>query len=245
VLFVCRFALGHSNARTVFQNPDDQMIFTKQGIVDEQLTRVIRGSGVDMSQFVHLPEMPGIPLVILCARMLWSKGVRIFVEAARALRDTGVKARFALIGDTDIGNPAAIARFELEAWRDEGVVEWWGHCDGMPEIFKQCHIVCLPSAYGEGVPKVLIEAAASGRAIVATAIPGCGEIVRDGVNGLLVPVHDSVRLADALQRLIENPQLRRQMGAQGRAMAEAEFSIEKVVGETLEIYNQLLSRNPH
>jgi glycosyltransferase involved in cell wall biosynthesis len=172
--------------------------------------------------------------------MLWDKGVGEFVEAARKLKDSGVRARFVLIGDTDAGNPAAVSKEQLESWHNSGGVEWWGRREDMPEVFAQCNIFCLPTAYGEGVPKVLIEAASCGRAIVTSDWPGCREIVRNGENGLLVPVRDADALANALQKLIDNAELRQEMGVRGREIVKAEFSMERVVEETLAVYRELL-----
>jgi glycosyltransferase involved in cell wall biosynthesis len=172
--------------------------------------------------------------------MLRDKGVDEFVDAARSLRDAGVHARFVLVGETDPGNPTAITAPQLRRWADSGVVEWWGHQDDMKDVLAQAHIVCLPSLR-EGVPKVLIEAAACGRPIVTTDAPGCREIVRNGENGLLVPVRDSRALAEALRLLIENPALRAGMGSKGRDIAVQEFSIERVVSETLGVYRELLA----
>lgn len=238
---IYRFALGHANGRVIFQNPDDRSSFWKSKLIDVSQTVLIKGSGVDMAQFSPTSEPPGPPLVVFAARMLWDKGVGEFVEAAKYLCDSGINARFALVGDTDSGNPAAVPKSQLESWQQSGVVEWWGQYTNMPMVFAQSHIVALPSAYGEGVPKVLIEAAASGRPIVTTDTPGCREIVRHGENGFLVPVRDVAALAEALRRLIENVELRRSMGARGREIAVAEFSVQRVVSETLDIYRQLLS----
>jgi glycosyltransferase involved in cell wall biosynthesis len=145
-----------------------------------------------------------------------------------------------LVGDTDPGNPTAVTAEQLRAWADEGVIEWWGHQNDMRKVLSQSNIVCLPSLR-EGVPKVLIEAAACGRAIVTTDAPGCREIVREGENGLLVPVRDSKALADALKLLIESAPLRALMAAKGREIAVAEFSVERVVDETLGVYRELLA----
>lgn len=236
-----RFALGHANGRVIFQNPDDRSSFLKARLVDSRQTVLIKGSGVDMTQFSPSPEPPGVPLVVFAARMLWDKGVGEFVDAARWLCGMGIKSRFALVGDTDSGNPAAVPKSQLESWQQSGVVEWWGQYTNMPMVFAQSHIVALPSAYGEGVPKVLIEAAASGRPIVTTDTPGCREIVQHGENGLLVPVRDVAALTEALRRLLEDAELRRRMGAKGREIAVAEFSVERVVSETLDVYRELLS----
>ena len=186
------------------------------------------------------PERDGVPVVLLASRMLRDKGVDEFVDAARSLRDAGVRARFVLVGETDRGNPTAISAEQLRQWADSGVVEWWGHQDNMKDVLAQAHIVCLPSLR-EGVPKVLIEAAACGRAIVTTDAPGCREIVRNGENGLLVPVRDSRALAQALRLLIENAPLRATMGSKGRDLVVREFSVERVVRETLGVYRDLLA----
>lgn len=236
-----RFALGHTNGRVIFQNPDDRSSFLKSRLIVARQTVLIKGSGVDMAQFTPTPEPPGSPLVVFAARMLWDKGVGEFVEAAKYLRELGINVRFALVGDTDSGNPAAVPKTQLERWQQSGVVEWWGQHTNMPMVFAQSSIVALPSAYGEGVPKVLIEAAACGRPIVTTDTPGCREIVRHDENGLLVPVRDVAALAEALRRLVEDAVLRWRMGARGREIAIAEFSVERVVSETLDVYRRLLS----
>ena len=132
--------------------------------------------------------------------------------------------------------------WQLEKWHDSGVVEWWGLCDDMPRVFADSHVVCLPS-YREGLPKALIEAAACGRPIVATDVPGCREIVTNEENGLLVPPRDPVSLAAALRRLIVSPALRESLGRRGREIAVAEFGVEKIVLETLAVYRDLLSEN--
>jgi glycosyltransferase involved in cell wall biosynthesis len=236
------FIFRSKRLRVTFQNPDDLAVFIDKGIVSKEKTVLIKGSGVDTSIFKTTPEVEGLPVVVLASRMLWAKGIQEFVDAVRILSDSGVKARFALVGKSDPANPSAIPTDQLQSWNEGGVVEWWGHKSDMPGVFGQSHIVCLPSSYGEGVPKVLIEAAACGRAIVTTNTPGCREIVRHGENGLLIPVRDSKALADALRTLIENPDMRARMGARGREIAVAEFSEEKVIEQTLFVYGELLSR---
>lgn len=235
-----RILLNRPNSRVILQNPDDRSLMVQSGVLNPKRIVLIRGSGVDTQAFSFTPEPVGVPVVVLASRMLWDKGVGEFVEAARLLRDKGVNARFILVGDTDTENPAAVPSSQLEAWNSSGVVEWWGRRDDMPKVFSESHIVCLPS-YREGLPKVLIEAASCGRAIVATDVPGCREIVLHGENGLLVPPRKALELADALERLIADPALRRSLGEKGRQLAVAEFSIEKVVAETLAVYQELLA----
>jgi glycosyltransferase involved in cell wall biosynthesis len=225
--------------RVIVENPSDFAQMVELGLAPERIT-LVPGAGVDMRVFVPAPEPAGPPLVILAARMLWSKGVGEFVRAAQLLKARGVEARFALIGIPDDENPSSVPAAQLEEWRREGAVEWWGRRDDMPEVFARSHIVCLPTAYGEGVPKVLIEAAAAGRPIVATRIPGCRQIVRDGENGLLVPVGDAEALAEAIARLLADPALRERMGRRGREIALADFSVERVIGQTLDLYRELV-----
>lgn len=231
-----RLSINHRNSITIFQNPDDQSMFIRENIVRKANAVLIKGSGVDVKQFCPSAELPGVPLVVLVSRMLWSKGVGEFVEAASMLR---ARARFALVGDTDPKNPQNISDAQLNIWKSDSAVEFWGWRGDIVEVCRQAHIVCLPSYYGEGVPKVLIEAAACGRPIVTTDTPGCREIVRHGINGLLVSPHDATALASALRRLIEDPELRKRMGRAGRDIAVAEFSLEKVVSETLAVYKKL------
>jgi glycosyltransferase involved in cell wall biosynthesis len=177
----------------------------------------------------------------LPARLLREKGVGEFVQAARLLRTQGVKARFALVGKPDLANPASISQSEIDAWVGEGVVEYWGWRDDMPSIFAGAQIVCLPTYYGEGLPKSLLEAAASGCAIVTTDIAGCREIVRHGITGWLVPPRDVRALANALQQAIEQPSLREQYGASARALIAADFSMDRVAEETIAIYDELVA----
>jgi len=239
-----RLALRAPRTRVIFQNPDDRGAFLRWGLVRAADVRLIRGSGVDTEVFRPSPEPPpeaGPPVVLLASRLLWDKGVGEFVAAARCLQADGVEAEFALVGEPDPGNPSSIAREQLEAWVQSGAVQWWGRQDDMPAVYAMSHIVCLPSAYGEGVPKGLIEAAACARPIVTTDIPGCREIVRDGVNGLLVAPRDAEALAAALRRLIEAPALRAELGAKGRELAVGEFSEQEVTGETLLVYDRLLA----
>jgi glycosyltransferase involved in cell wall biosynthesis len=229
--------LDRRNARLILQNADDVGQFTREGIVDPARVALIRGAGVDLREFTAVPEPPGPPLVVLPARMLRDKGVEEFVAAARALKAAGVVARFALVGAPDPENPACIPEARLAQWAAEGVVEIWGHRRDMATVFQQCHVVCLPS-YREGLPKALIEAAACRRPIVTADVPGCREVVRDGDNGLLVQVRDSVTLADVLRRLLASPALRAAMGRRGRERAEQEFSLEGVIAQTIAVYDE-------
>jgi len=238
VNLVCR--IGFRGTHVVFENPDNRQMFIHHRIVSEDDSHVIRGAGVETTRFAPSPESSGVPIVLLAGRMLWDKGVGEFVEAARRLKHDGLQVRFVLAGGCDPENPGAVPRESLEEWTRTGAVEWWGQREDMPMVFSQAHVVCLPSYYGEGVPTVLMEAAASGRAIVTTDMPGCREVVRHGENGLLVPPRNPEALAEAIATLLKDPALRARMGARGREIAVQQFCEERVVRETLELYRQLL-----
>ena len=236
-----RFLLNRPNSFLLLQNREDRDLLVAEIGVPPEKTTIIRGSGVDVNEFQATAEVPGIPIVLLSSRMLWIKGISDFVEAAKLLRARGMNARFVLAGDTDPGSPGAIPREKLQEWQNAGPVEWWGHQQSMSRMLQQSAIVCLPSHGGEGVPKALIEAAASERAIVATDVPGCRDIVRHGTNGLLVPPKNPAALADAIAQLLNDAPLRAEMGRRGREIAVNEFSEEKVIQQTLALYRQLLS----
>jgi glycosyltransferase involved in cell wall biosynthesis len=222
--------------QVIFQNPDDLETFTQAKLLRPEQAHLIRSSGVDLTRFTPQPETKNQPpLVILPARLLKDKGVLEFVAAARLLKKRGVSVRMALVGDPDPHNPSSVSPQEIQDWATESIVEAWGWQERMSDAYTASHIVCLPS-HREGVPRTLLEAAASGRAIVTTDAPGCREVVRHGVNGLLVPPRDPKALAEAIQTLLENPQLRQQMALRGREIVEREFSSEIVIKNTLEVY---------
>lgn len=239
LLKLFRLAMGSETGRTIFQNYEDRDLLVQAGTVLGDRTFLIRGSGVNVNAFVPLPEPEGIPLVVLASRLLWEKGVGEFVEAAKTLRNQRVLARFVLVGESDPANPASIPEAQLIDWEKSGTVEWWRFRNDMPVVFAQSNLVCFPS-YLEGLPKVLIEAAACGRAIVTTDVPGCRDVVRDGYNGLLVPARDAEALARALDILLKDPVLRENMGARGREIAVQDFSEDLVIEKTLAVYRELL-----
>jgi len=223
----------------IVENQDDEAIIASLGVAKRDI-HLVRGAGVDTSAYAPIPEPEGVQLVVLPARMLWDKGVGEFVDAAKQLRQRGVKARFVLVGEPDEGNPASVSEAQLLAWQKEAVVEWWGRREDMPQVYAQSHIVCLPS-YREGLPKALLEAASCARAIVTTNVPGCRDVVRDGDNGLLVEARDAAALANALARVLADPALRLKMGQRGRERVLNEFSQEKIVAQVLAIYREILS----
>ena len=240
VLSLLRLALRDRKAQTIFENNEDRKLLMTARVVRPERSVVIGGVGVNPTEFSPLAEPDGVPLVLLASRMLWEKGVGEFVKAAETLKKAGLRARFVLAGVPDPGNPASIPEAQLRAWADEGFVEWWGQQGDMPQVLAQSNVVCLPSAYGEGLPRILIEAAACGRAIVTTDVPGCRDIVRHEENGLLVPVRDAKALAEALARLLNDPGLRARMGGRGREIFLSGFTEEQVLEQTLSVYRAAL-----
>lgn len=239
VLAGFQVAFHAPRARVIFQNLDDHAEIERRGVLRGVSWVLIRGSGVDTRRFARVPEPEGRPLVMLPSRMLREKGVVEFVDACRELRRRGVQARFVLVGDADAANPASLSDAELRAFEREGVVEWWGHRHDMHVALAEANVVVLPS-YREGLPKVLLEAASVGRALVATDVPGCREIVTDGDNGLLCRVHDTPTLAAAIERLVADPALRRRMAERSRERAEREFAEERVHAQILAQYEAAL-----
>ncbi len=240
-----RLALDGSSARLILQNPDDVALFEHAGLVDPARIRLIPGSGVDCVRFAPRPmteadcAVQADMRVVLPARLLWDKGLAEFVQAARLLKSEGRAIHFLLAGDPDPGNPAAVPQATVQSWVDEGLLEWLGHVADMPTLFGSVDVVALPS-YREGLPKGLIEAGACELALVTTDVPGCREVVSDGVDGLLVPVKDGQALARAIARLHDDPALRQRLGAAARAKALAEFDERIVIRRTLEVYGQVL-----
>lgn len=233
------FAFHHHNIRVIVQNQDDYQSVIKSGLANVQSVTLIPGSGVDLSLFEACSPSKKKQMVLLPARMLKDKGVVEFVAAARQLRKHATGWRFVLAGAAGYDNPSAISVSQLQAWQDEGVVEWLGHVDDMVPWFRDAAIVCLPS-YREGMPKALLEAAAAGCAVVTTDVTGCREAIEPGVTGDLVPVRDSEALAKALFSLVKDQFRREAYGAKGQVRAQGMFSIKSVVHQTIEIYKGLL-----
>ncbi len=238
VLPLYRLAFGHANLAVIFENISDRDQFIQMGLLPEEKTVVVQGVGVDVERFKPAPEPQGIPVVLFPARMLLDKGLGTLIEAARILKQDHT-VRIVLAGEPDPGNPATVEPEELHAWQNAGLVEWWGFQSGMENVYPLAAVVTLPSL-GEGLPTALIEAAACGRAIVATDVPGCREVVEHGINGLLVPPNDADALAQALGKLLDDPALRIRMGAAGRERVLAQFADQLIIRQILDIYESLL-----
>lgn len=231
--------LGRRQATTIIENSDDLGTLVEGGFLNRNQIVLIRGTGVNLEVFKSSPELEGNKVVVLIARMLIDKGVFEFVESAKAIKKTHPDVEFWLVGDVDPGNPGSLTSQQLQDWATSGVIKWLGYRNDVPDILKQCHIVCLPS-YREGFGKVFVEAGATQRAVVATNVPGCREAVEDGRNGLLVPPKNVEALTAALTRLLDDDELRLKMGAEGRKRAENEFSSVTINSQTIAVYQQVL-----
>lgn len=241
VLQIYKVSLGHQNIKVIFQNPDDRNILLSAKVIPEAAAVMIRGSGVDLSLCPVKAEPEGVPIIVMAARLLKEKGVEVFVDAARIIHARGIPARFLLVGSPDAGNPSSVTTNEIKSWVEENAVEAPGFSNDIPQIFSSSHIIALPSFYGEGLPKVLIEAAACARPVVTTDNPGCRDAIENGVTGLLVPIKDPAALADAFEKLLLDRTLRTKMGMAGRLLAEREFTLESVIEKHLSIYNGLVA----
>lgn len=236
-LMRCMFkiALAKPRLRAIFQNMDDRDYLVGLGVVSSDKCIIIRGSGVSLNAYEVKPEPSGKSVVTFAGRLIRDKGIFEFIEAARLLRKKNLGIVFRIAGDIDEGNPSSLSARDLHDLQSAESVELLGYQDDISHIFSDSNIVVLPS-YREGLPKVLIEAAACGRAVITTDVPGCRDAIENAVTGLLVPVKDPVALAEAIERLVRDPLLRNRLGTQGRMLAEAAFSIENVVQYHLEAY---------
>lgn len=210
-----------------FQNPDDQEVFRGLGLLRRPTTPVVvNGSGIDVTEYTKQP-LPNDVIFLFVARLLVEKGIREYVDAARQVRVKLPGARFLVVGWID-ENPNTISEEELDEWIQEGCIEYVGRVDDVRPYLAQCSVFVLPSYYPEGTPRTILEAMATGRAIVTADSPGCRETVIEGRNGYLVPPRDSSTLTDRLLRLSENQQLREDMGEESRKIAESKYDVRKV-----------------
>ena len=235
-----RLVLRRPGSAVIVQNDDDRRQICDRGLAAPGQITLIPGSGVDLQQWPALPPPEGQPVIFaLVARMLADKGVVEAVEAVRLLKAQGVMVRLWLVGGTDPQNPTSLSEERLRAWQAEGLVEWLGQQSDILGIWRQAHVAVLPS-YREGMPRTLLEAAACARPIITTDVPGCRQVIDDGVEGILVPAREAAGLAAAMARLAGDGDLRLAMGRAARVRAEARFGVEAVIAAHMALYRQLL-----
>ncbi|GIL38728.1 glycosyltransferase family 4 protein [Roseiterribacter gracilis] len=226
---------------TLVENPDDAALLTSRKLVDPSRVRVIRGSGVDLTAYDSLPVPVDGQVIGLASRLLRIKGIDVAVAAQKILRARGYASRLLIAGAPDGENAASFTQQDLAHWRDVPGVELLGKLDDVRSLWQRAAIGVLPSRGGEGIPMSLLEAAACARPLVATDVPGCREIVRNGVNGTLVPVDDADALANALMPLLDDSALRERYGAASRALVESDLAADAVGRATVAVYRELLA----
>ncbi|HQG33194.1 MAG TPA: glycosyltransferase family 4 protein, partial [Deltaproteobacteria bacterium] len=242
VRFLFKLALRGEAGRLITQNVDDYLFFLDNRFIMPNHIRLIQGSGVNVDRFRHYSEKALHDRrirVLLATRLLWDKGVREFVEAARILKSETGNIQFLVAGRPDRDNPASVPQNKIDQWAREGLITYLGYVDDMPSLLSEVDAVVLPS-YREGMPKILMEAAACGLPIIATDVPGCREIVTHMVNGLLVPVKNSARLADAIRYLSDNAEERARMGEAGRKRVLEDFDEKIIIKKTIGVYQELM-----
>lgn len=238
ILKFYKYSLNQRNIRVIFQNPVDQNLMVKLRIVDKKNAILIKGSGISLEDFSYKQEPEGVPVVLMAARLLYDKGVMEYYRAAKKIQESGIEARFLLAGERDSGNPSSINHDDFEELRLSPYIELVGFCTNISELISNVNIVVLPS-YREGFPRILEEAAACGRPIITTDVPGCRDAIMPNHTGILVPAKNHFLLANALMQLIENKVLRYKMGIAGRKLAEQQYSIEIIAAAHLSIYESL------
>ena len=238
-----RVFMRHPDMRVILQNREDLEFFKRHHLAPADTVRLVRGSGVDTSVFRPQSRNSDVPIIMQTSRMLADKGVREFIAAAREIRMRWPDARFLLVGPLFPGNPSAIPESELNQAQREGLIEWLGYREDIPELLGHASVFCLPS-YREGLPKSLLEAAACGLPLITTDTSGCREVVTDGENGLLVPVASSRALAQAIERLLADPPLGARLGARARERVEQEFALDLIVDQQIALYTEPVLRHP-
>ena len=239
VRLLLRMVLGRARA-VVFQHEADRDAYLDAGLVDRGRTHLVRGVGVDPEAWRVGPE-PADPVVLLAARLIEEKGVITFVEASSQIRQSRSDVKFVLVGQLEPDVPTGIDREQLAAWEADGLVEWWGHRKDMPTVLAACQVFVLPTYHNEGVPKVLLEAGAAARAVIASDIAGCRTVIADGRTGVLVPPRDPARLADAITKLLDHPATRARLATSLREVVAEHFTERDLTAQSLEVYRAALS----
>jgi glycosyltransferase involved in cell wall biosynthesis len=234
-----RFLVDRRRSVALVQNPDDRALLQGLGIAAERIA-LIPGSGVDVDRLVPTPEPPGTVTLGFVGRLLDDKGIRVLVAAHRLMRAKGSAVDLLIAGTPDPANPASVSQAEAEAWGREPGVIWLGHVNDIATVWARAHIAVLPSRR-EGLPKSLLEAAACGRPMVATDVPGCREIVIPWQTGLLVTPDAPGALATAIEMLAQTPDMRARFGRAARRLTEERFASDAIGRAVVELYRRMLA----
>lgn len=240
-LLVARVLMLRKNQWISVQNVEDMKILTDARVGSVFKRQLIPGSGVNLDNFSFAPEPNGIPIAAFVGRLIWDKGVGEFVQASRLLKEEGIPLRMVLVGKPDLGNPHSVTEGQLKEWVSNNEIEWWGFREDIAPVFQKIHISVLPSYYPEGVPKTLLEAASSGRPMVSTDTPGCREIVKNNITGIIVPIQDPRALAEALKKLAKSKKTRKIFGIEARKLVKKHFSDDIVMRKTALLYKNFIN----
>lgn len=235
--------LSHiTNSHLIFENNSDLNMFRTKTVVKKNNSSSIPGAGVDenLFQFTHEPQN-AIITVLFASRMLRSKGVNTIIEASKILIENNVNSQIIFAGILDYDSPDSVNESILQEWASDGLIMWLGEVSNMPDLINRSNIVIMPTAYQEGIPRIIIEALACGRPVITTDVAGCNEIIDDGINGLIIPVNNPMALVEAIIKLVDQPELRRNMGINGRKLFLRKYSNKIVFNYTFHIYSKLLS----
>jgi len=239
ILKLYSFALSIKNRIVIFQNRKDLLLLSKVCSLESNEIYLFDGSGVDLNKFCFTKIPDTTPIVLMASRLLISKGVREFANAAKIITEKDLKIKFQLVGKPDESNPLSISKEEINLWVKDGYIEYLGFKKDLYKIIANSHIVVLPSYYPEGLPKVLCEAAACGRPIITSNKPGCKDAIEDGVTGLLIKAKDANKLANCILSLLDNKKLMLEMSLAGRKRAEQKFNIKNIVDKHMKVYEKL------
>jgi glycosyltransferase involved in cell wall biosynthesis len=244
VIAALAFAMGGRRSRVTLENPDDGKVLARANALDATQIAFVSSCGVDCDRFVPAAVATAGPVTVgMACRLVRDKGIDSVIAAVRQVRAAGVTIRFLLAGGVDPGNPDAHTEAEIQGWVDEGLVEWLGQIDDVAGFWHRCHVAVYPSRYGEGLPRTLLEAAASGLPIITADMPGCRDAIEAGVTGYLIAVDDVAALTARLIELASDPSLRQRMGAAGRRRTVEQFSDPVVVARFVALYDTLTSSN--
>lgn len=244
---IYKYIFQHPNLRVIFQNSNDRATIERVTNINSKSSKLIKGSGVDLNKYKQSPFPSGTAVIVFAARLIRDKGVFDYVEAAALLKKTKYApkrgVRCIIVGSEDPGNPNSVTNSDIQKWKKDRIVEFLGFKQNIAEIISMAHIVVLPSYYMEGLPKILIEAAACGRPVITTDHPGCRDAIITDVTGMLVEKKNPEQIAIAVKRILDEPGLLEKMGNAGRQLAEENYNINNVVNEHMALYKDLLARS--
>ena len=235
-----KFIFYKKNCKVIVQNSNDYKNLVDKKIISKDKLYTIKGSGINLDKyFFSIEPKNSIPYVIMASRLIWEKGIDDFVEAAKICKKKNINVKFVIVGDTQPSNPRSIPVEELEKWQEDKIIEWWGRREDMVNVISKSTIFCVPSKYGEGVPKVLMEAISIGRAVVVSNCPGCIELIDDSINGYVYPMGNSEALSQKIIELLNEPGLRKKFIKSAYNKISKDYISKDVIAKTVELYEEI------